>query len=316
MTDSRPVLDRFHDVSVVGAGVIGSSWAALFLAHGLRVTVTDVRAEAETELRAIIDELSPTLRALGLAGEHLTDRLVFEPDLATAVRGASLVQENGPENSELKQQLLVDIERAAPPGVLICSSSSAIPATYLTGRMGDASRTLVGHPFNPPHVIPLVEVVPGERTSPEAVADAVAFYAALGKRPQVLRREVPGFVANRLQAALFREAVHLVSEGVVDEGQLDEIVSSSIGLRWAVKGPFQTFHLGGGPGGLAHFLDHLGPTVQAVWSVLGAPTLDEPTVELLKRQAAESFGARPVDELREERDAKQLAVLKALGAER
>lgn len=140
MTDSQPVLDRFHDLSVVGAGVIGSSWAALLLAHGVRVTVTDVRGEAEAELRATIDELSPTLRALGLPAERLTDRLVFEPDLATAVRGASLVQENGPEVFELKQQLLVDIERAAPPGVLICSSSSAILATYATAKMQDPSR--------------------------------------------------------------------------------------------------------------------------------------------------------------------------------
>jgi ketoreductase RED1 len=316
MTDQQSVFDRFREVTVVGAGVIGSSWAALFLAYGLRVTVTDVRPEAEAELRASLDELAPTLAALGLPAEGLTDRLVFEPELAIAVSGASLIQENGPENFDLKQQLLADIERAAPAGVLICSSSSAILATYGTQRMRDPSRTLIGHPFNPPHLVPLVEVVPGEQTSPEAVADAVAFYAALGKRPQVLRKEVPGFVANRLQAALFREAVHLVSEGVVDEEQLDNIVSDSIGLRWAAKGPFQTFHLGGGPGGLAHFLDHLGPTVQAGWSVLGAPELDEPTAALLKRQAAESFGARPFDELSEERDAQQLAILKALGEAR
>jgi ketoreductase RED1 len=198
--------------------------------------------------------------------------------------------------------------------VLICSSSSAIPTTELTARMRDPARTLVVHPFNPPHAIPLVEIVPGARTSAGAVADAVSFYEALGKRPQVLGKEVPGFVANRLQAALLREAVHLVREGVVDEQQLDEIVSDSIGLRWAVKGPFQTAHLGGGSGGLGGFLDHLGPTVQASWSALGAPVLDPPTVELLKRQAADSFGARPMDELRDERDRGQLAVLNARNA--
>ncbi|MFG3095989.1 3-hydroxyacyl-CoA dehydrogenase family protein [Streptomyces sp. NPDC048202] len=298
--------------TVIGAGVIGISWTALFLAHGLHVTVTDPRPDAEDQVRAGVAEIAPTLAALGLPTDEPTDRLCFEPDLATAVADADLVQENGPERLDVKREIWRTVEQAAPAHALFATSTSGVPATAIAEALEQPERLVVGHPFNPPHLVPLVEIVPGERTSPETVARARALYTALGKKPQVLRKEIPGFVANRLQSALFREAVHLVAEGVVTEAELDAVVTDSIGLRWAVAGPFRTFHLGGGPGGLPHFLTHLGTAMEAGWPALGRPALDEPTVALLSRQAEDAFGAEPVAELAARRDRAQLALLTAL----
>jgi len=249
LVNQPAILRRYPNVCVIGAGVIGASWTALFLAHGLKVVVNDPQPDIETTLKGALLKIAPTLRELGLAHESLDKRLCFEPDLERAVAGADLVQENGPERPEWKQQLWARIENAVPKHALLLSSSSARPATEQGREMKDASRLLVGHPFNPPHLIPLVEIVPGERTDPDAIADAVAFYEALGKVPRVLKKEIQGFVANRLQRAIMREACYLVQEGVVTIDELDDIVTSSIGLRWAVNGPFSSFHMGGGPRG-------------------------------------------------------------------
>jgi ketoreductase RED1 len=290
-------------VTLVGAGVIGTSWAALMLAHGLTVTVTDPAPGTEPAVRDELRRIDPKLEQAGLR---------FEADLSRAVADADVVQENGPERLELKRRLWTEIEAAAPAHALLLTSTSGLRATDMSRDMRRPGRLVVGHPFNPPHVLPLVEVVPGEATDPAAVRAAVAFYTALGKRPQVLRKEIPGFVANRLQSALFREAVHLVREGVVTVEELDDIVTGSIGPRWAVAGPFRSFHLGGGSGGLPHFLKHLGPGLEAGWGRLGDPRLDEPTVRLLTGQTAAGFGARPIGELAAERDRAQTAVLHAL----
>nr|BFE99217.1 3-hydroxyacyl-CoA dehydrogenase NAD-binding domain-containing protein [Streptoalloteichus tenebrarius] len=280
------------------------------------MTVTDPRPDVEDAVRAGLDELRPALDALGLPTEGLTDHLRFEADLATAVADADVVQENGPERVEVKRELWATIERAAPDHALFATSTSGIPASEIATALRRPERLVVGHPFNPPHLVPLVEIVPGERTAEETVERARAFYTALGKKPQVLRKEIPGFVANRLQSALFRECVHLVAEGVVTEAELDEIVTSSIGLRWAVAGPFRTFHLGGGPGGLPHFLSHLGSRMEHGWRGLGTPSFDEPTLARLTEQAREAFGARGVAELAAERDRAQIALMRALAEAR
>ena len=180
--------------------------------------------------------------------------------------------------------------------------------------MENPSRLLVGHPFNPPHLIPLVEVVPGERTEPQAVEDAVAFYEALGKVPRVLRKEIQGFVANRLQRAIFRECCHLVLEGVVTVDELDDIVTSSIGLRWAADGPFRSFHLGGGPGGFTSFFKQFAPGMEAAWKSQAPVTLDARSQQIIIDQAQASFAASPTDKLERERDAKQLAIIQALSS--
>ncbi|MBD0691511.1 3-hydroxyacyl-CoA dehydrogenase NAD-binding domain-containing protein [Streptomyces sp. CBMA123] len=298
--------------TVVGAGLIGTSWTALFLAGGLEVTVCDPRPDLDAYLDTELAACEPALRRLGFDTAHLTARLRLEPDLARAVAQADVVQENGPERLPLKQELWQRIEQYAPADTLLATSTSGISATAIAEALRSPERLVVGHPFNPPHLIPLVEIVPGALTSAETVEKARQFYASLGKRPQVLRKEVPGFVANRLQSALFREAVHLVATGVVTEQELDSIVTSSIGLRWAVDGPFRSFHLGGGQGGLPDFLAHLGPQMEAAWPTLGTPSFDEPTLALLITQAKEFLAEGSVTELAAERDRRQIALMRAL----
>jgi len=308
----KSILSRYQNVTVIGAGAIGLSWTGLFLANGLKVTVNDPRTDVNEATLKGIEEITPTLKALGYDISNLTNNLSFEHDLSKAIKDADLIQENGPENLEFKQSLFAQIEASAKPTVLVLSSSSGIPASAFTEKMKDASRVLIGHPFNPPHLIPLVEVVPGKRTSKAAIEEAVQFYSAIGKSPIVIEKEIPGFVANRLQSALFRESIYLVSQGVVSMESLDQIVSSSIGLRWAAAGPFKTFTLGGGPGGFLHFITHLGPPMEKGWKNLGDPHLDESTLKILLEQSNNSYGKIPYDELAKERDEEQLAVLHAL----
>ncbi|MFT4103973.1 MAG: 3-hydroxyacyl-CoA dehydrogenase NAD-binding domain-containing protein [Burkholderiaceae bacterium] len=306
------ILDRYRNTCVIGAGVIGASWAALFLAHGLNVVVNDPQPGIENTVKDLLDQAAPTLEALGLPHQGLEKNLRFEPDLQRAVAGVDLVQENGPENPEWKQKLWAQIEPLVPARALLLSSSSARPATEQGKLMKDASRLLIGHPFNPPHLIPLVEVVPGERTEAQATADAVAFYEALGKVPRVLKKEIQGFVANRLQRAIMRESCYLVQEGVVTVDELDDIVTSSIGLRWAVNGPFSSFHMGGGPKGLESFFQHLGKNMAKSFKVVPNVDLDEKLQRVIIDQAAASFGKEPIPQMARKRDDGQIAILHAL----
>ena len=309
--DSK-ILEQHKTAAVVGAGVIGISWTALFLAHGLRVRVYDPRPDLESAIAKGVQQAAATLKSIGLPADDLTRNLSLQADLARAVEGADVIQENGTEDLPTKQKIFAELERHAPAHALLLSSSSTLRATDIGREMRDASRMLIGHPFNPPHLVPLVEVVPGERTHPDAVARAVAFYTALGKKPTVLRKEIAGFVANRLQAVLLGECIYLVSMGVVTEEELDDIVTNSIGLRWAAAGPFHSFHLGGGPGGLRHFLQHIGPPFERIWKQSGDAVLDEPTMKLLSEQAESAFGSRSHEEMGSTRDRNQLAILKAL----
>jgi ketoreductase RED1 len=278
------------------------------------VVVNDPRPDVETIVRDYIRNNRSTLRELGLPTDNLEKKLSFEADLERSVTGADLVQENGPERIEFKQDLWARIGKVVGEHALMLSSSSAKTATEQALKMSRPERLLVGHPFNPPHLIPLVEVVPGERTSPEAVDDAVAFYAALGKVPRVVRKEMPGFVANRLQRAIFRECCYLVIQGVVKVDELDDIVTSSIGLRWAADGPFRSFHLGGGAGGFRSFFKQFGPGLNEAWKNMAAVDLDEAAQDKIIAQAEASFAATPAEQLEAKRDAKQLAIIRALKA--
>jgi ketoreductase RED1 len=313
MPETQPnILDRYGKTAIIGAGVIGASWTALFLAHGLDVVVNDPRPDVEQFVRDYIRNNLATLEALGLATANLEAKLRFEGDLESAVAGADLVQENGPERIEFKQDLWARISKVVGDKALLLSSSSARPATEQALKSSRPERLLVGHPFNPPHLIPLVEVVPGEKTSENTVADAVAFYTALGKVPRVVRKEMPGFVANRLQRAIFRECCYLVIQGVVTVDELDDIVTSSIGLRWAADGPFRSFHLGGGAGGFRSFFKQFGPGLNEAWKNMAPVDLNEAAQDKIIAQAEASFAARPAERLESERDAKQLAIIQAL----
>jgi ketoreductase RED1 len=308
----QDILKRYNKTAIIGAGVIGASWTALFLAHGLEVVVNDPRSDVETLVRDYIRNSLSTLETLGLPTANLEAKLRFEADLAKAVAGADLVQENGPERIEFKQDLWARISKVVGDKTLLLSSSSARTATEQALKCSRPERLLVGHPFNPPHLIPLVEVVPGAKTNEAAVTDAMAFYAALGKVPRVVRKEMPGFVANRLQRAIFRECCYLVIQGVVKVDELDDIVTSSIGLRWAADGPFRSFHLGGGAGGFTSFFKQFGPGLNDAWKNMAPVDLNEAAQDKIIAQAEASFAARPMEQLEGERDAKQLAIIRAL----
>ena len=297
------------NIGIVGTGVIGASWAAHFLAHGHDVTATDPAPGAEERLRADVAAHWPVLQPVeGAAPERLT----FTSDPASAVADADFVQENGPEREDVKHALYAVLDEAARPDVVLASSSSGmLPTVIARGAARHPERVLVGHPFNPPHLIPLVEVVPGERTGEDVVERALAFYAAAGKKPIRLRQEVPGHVANRLQAALWQEAYSLVERGVATVADIDAAIANGPGLRWAVLGPFVNQHLSGGPGGLAHVLEHLGPPTEAWWRDLGRVTLTpELNAKLVSGVDDELAGTDPA-ELVARRDAVLTTLLAA-----
>ncbi|MFF4716272.1 3-hydroxyacyl-CoA dehydrogenase family protein [Streptomyces eurythermus] len=303
-------------VTVVGAGTIGLAWTTLFLAHGLDVRLSTRRTDAERAAREAVELFAPSLPSPPADPARLLDRLTIEPDVAKAVAGTDLVQENVREQLALKQELFAEAERAAPDHVLLLSSSSSLSADALGATMDDPSGLLVGHPFNPAHLMPLVELVPGTRTRPDAVERAAAFYRSLGKVPVALRRPMSGTPANRLQSALFREAVHLVAEGYLTAEEVDAVVTGSIGLRWGAVGPFQAFHLGGGPGGLRRMLGAVGDRMAAEWEHLGTPALTDDIVGTLAAQTERAYGqgADAYRRLAAARDARQGAVLAALRA--
>jgi ketoreductase RED1 len=305
------VQDRNRIVAVIGAGTIGLSWATLFAAHGLDVRITDPRPDVEEVLEESVRQFARTLPGGPRAADELLALIQVAEDLEAAVAGAHVVQENGPERIDLKRDLFARVEQVATREALILSSTSGLMPSDLSRDMTTPGRLLVGHPFNPPHVLPLVEIVPGERTEQWAVDAAVEFYRGLGKVPVVLHKEVGGFVANRLQSAIFKECVHLVQEGVVDTAELDTVVTQSIGPRWSTQGPFESMHLGGGPGGLRHLFEHLGPGMARRWKSLGQPELTPETIEAISSQVEERFRDRSYADMTETRDRTQLAVLAA-----
>jgi ketoreductase RED1 len=305
------VLARYKEVAVTGAGLIGISWAALFLANGLRVRVFDPRPDLEKAVRDGVTNASHALRELGYSTDGIEERLLIEPDLEAAARDADLVQESGPENIDFKREFFTKLEQFVKPDALMFSSTSSLRATQIARDMKNPGRMMVGHPFNPPHVMPLVEIVPGEKTSPEAVQEALSFYRALGKAPVLLHREINGFVGNRLQAAVLRESIYLVQQGVVSVEELDTLVTNSLGLRWATVGPFKGIHLGGGPGGITHFLNHLGAMFEGLFDELGEAHINPETIAQLAQQADVAYGPMPNPTMASERDRKQLGILQS-----
>lgn len=270
-------------VAVVGTGVIGASWAAYFLAQGLDVSATDPSEGAEQRLRDSVARLWPSMEHMGLQEGASQDRLSFNADLLQALENVDFVQENGPEDEELKIDLFRRMDAALPADVVLASSSSGLLISKVQSACRHPGRVVLGHPFNPPHLIPLVEVIGGEQTSQEALKATTDFYTSIGKSSINPRKEVKGHIANRLQAALWREAFHLVDQGVATVRDIDVAISHGPGLRWALLGPFMNLHLSGGRGGIEHLLDHLGGPMEDWWNDLGAPSM---TPEL-KRKVAE-----------------------------
>jgi 3-hydroxyacyl-CoA dehydrogenase len=302
-------------VAIVGTGVIGASWAALFLAKGLDVVATDVAPDAEAKLRAFVDGAWPAMEELGLAPGASRDRLRYEAGLEVAVAGVDLVQENGPERIDFKRELYGKLDKLLPATTLIASSSSGLTMSEIQKACPDhPERCFIGHPFNPPHLIPLVELVGGAQTSDETMRRAAAFYDGLGKRTVRLNKEVPGHVANRLAAALLREVMYLVDEDVISVRDVDAAVSYGPGLRWGVMGPMMLYHLGGGAGGIDHWFDQFTGPITAWWKALGDPQITHQMRAKVTAGVMEEVAGRTVESLETQRDRELMGLLKVRAA--
>lgn len=289
-------------VAIVGTGVIGGGWAAHFLRMGYDVVAWDPVPGAAERLTALVEGAWPALQRLGLRDGASTDRLRFAGSLAEAAGAAQFVQESAPEVLDTKIELLAEIDAVTPPDVVIGSSTSGFMMSDMAVRAKTPGRFVVGHPFNPPYLIPLVEIVGGRDTDPAAVTWAERFYSATGKVCLTMDREVPGFVGNRLQEALWREALHMIDSGQATVQQIDDSIAYGPGLRWALMGPMLTFHLAGGQGGMAHMLDHFGPALQEPWTRLTAPELTPRLRDLVVGGVGESVGDVAVPQLERRRD--------------
>ncbi|MGX1970870.1 3-hydroxyacyl-CoA dehydrogenase NAD-binding domain-containing protein [Streptomyces kronopolitis] len=316
MTETTPAPCAPEDVrrvACIGAGVIGGGWAAHFLARGYDVTAWDPAPDAEEKLRRLVAAAWPALEQMGTAEGAAPERLTVAGSLAEAVADADFVQESAPEKLELKRSLLAELTAATRPDVVIASSTSGYPMTDMQTAAGDPGRLVVGHPFNPPYLIPLVEVVGGERTDRAAVDWASRFYKAAGKSVLTMDRELPGFIANRLQEALWREALHMVASGEATVEDIDASITEGPGLRWAFMGPCLTFALAGGEGGMAHMLDHFGPSLKSPWTRLEAPELDRALRDAMVEGCAQAAGDRSYADLVAARDQGVIDVLRATG---
>lgn len=299
-------------IAVIGTGTVGASWAAYFLARGFEVRATDPGPGAEAALHHRVAQAWPALEQLGLDPDASPDRLHFVDDVPAALDGAEFVQESAPEREELKIELLQRIDEYCPPEVVIASSSSGLLMSRIQSATAHPDRCVIGHPFNPPHLMPLVEVVGGDATSPETVQAALAFYRSIGKRPIHVKREVVGHVANRIQAAIFREALHLLNTDVVSVADLDTAVLYGPGIRWALMGPFMTFHLAGGEGGMEHFLEHLAAPYNTWLADLGSEFLTPADGPRILQGINEEVADRPMEELVARRDASLVKLLSTI----
>lgn len=296
--------------AVLGAGVIGASWTALFLAAGKDVHVFDPSPTAEEDVKNYVENAWPTLLELGLAIEGRRGALRFFDAAGEAVKGCGFIQENVPEQIAIKHDTFAQIEPHLDPDAIVCSSASGLMVKEMQEGWNNPGRFILGHPFNPPHLIPLVELLANDKTDEDVMGLAEAFYHEVGKVTIKVEKEVPGHVANRLQAALWREAIHLVDEGVASLEDVDKAVWSGPGLRWAAMGPSMLFHLGAGKGGLAEFCARYTPSFNRWWDDLGDPRLDPKLAEKLVAGVDAEAGDKSVSSLSEERDQLITAMLK------
>lgn len=305
-------MSEMKNTAVLGAGVIGMSWAALFLASGRNVAVFDTAETAEKSTRAYIDMAWPALRDLGLVKAGAPGSLSFHKSAAAAVKDADFIQENVPERLPIKLALFAEIEPALKADAVVASSASGLTLTEMQAGWKNPAHLILGHPFNPPHLIPLVELLANDRTASDVIGRAERFYREVGKITIRIKREVPGHVANRLQAALWREALHLVKSGVASVEDVDTAVWAGPGLRWAAMGPTTLFHLGAGPGGITSFCERYTVSFNRWWDDLGVLHLDETLAQQLADSLAKHVGDETPAELSAKRDALIIAMQKAM----
>src|SRR3984893_9497095 len=306
MSQNKPI----RGVAIIGTGVIGASWASLFLAKGLDVVATDIAPGAAAALKHFVASAWPAVPRLRLTSGASQNRLSFTADLKAAVNDVDLVQENGPEKIDFKKRLYRQLDEVLHPSVIIASSSSGLTMSEIQSAcVLHPERCVIGHPFNPSHMVPLVEIVGGAKTSKNTIERAAEFYTSIGQRTVRVNKEMPGHVANRLQAALAREVYYLVAEGVVSAADVDTALCWGPGLRWGIMGNMMLNHLGGGPGGIEHFLAQFSGPMTAWWKTLGAPVLTPEVQKKLIDSVHTEVGSRTIEELEAERDEVLLGLL-------
>lgn len=311
---ARPDPKQVTRVATIGAGPIGAGWAAHFLARGYKVNAYIHSMDELTAFEQILDTGWVSLQAIGLADGASRENLTVTDDLAAAMAEVGFVQECAPERLELKQALYAQLDELLAKDIVVASSTSGLTMTDIQKDCNTAARTVIGHPFNPPYLLPLVEIVGGKRTDPDAVAWANDFYAIAGKAPLVMKKEIPGFVATRLQEALWREALHMVANGEATPQDIDTALINGPAPRMAVQGQCMAFHVACGEGGMATNLDQFGPALKLPWTRLDAPEL---TRELRNRmvEGCEAAAAdRHFTEMAAERDRAIVGVLQAIAA--
>ncbi len=297
----------------IGGGLIGSGWAARFVLSGIDVSLYDPGPDAASAVQAAMDNAERAFDRMFGNARPAAGALSIAGSLAEAVEGAGFIQESVPEQLDLKRRVLAEIDAAAPAGAVVASSTSGLLPSALQEHMQHPERMLVGHPFNPVYRLPLVEVAAGRRTAPEAVRRACAVYAGLGMKPLVLRKEIDAFIADRLQEALWREALWLVHDGVATVGEIDDAICYSFGLRWAQMGVFQTYRLAGGEAGMRHFMEQFGPCLAWPWTKLtDVPELDEALIDAIAEQSDRQAAALSVRDLERIRDDNLIAIMEAL----
>ncbi len=312
-----PEPSSVHRVGVIGAGTIGASWAAYFLARGMEVQAWDPAPDAQAALRAFVAEAWPTLDGLDVVADGASpDRLTFHASPAAAVDGVEFVQESAPEKLDVKRTLYAEIDTVLPGDVVMASSTSGLIMSKLQSGFTNAARFVVGHPFNPPHLIPLVEVVGGADTAASVVDWSIDFYNAHGKKAIRLNHEAPGHLVNRLQVALWREAMDAVLTGLASVEDVDAAIKYGPGLRLSVMGPFELCHLAGGPKGYSNFLDHFGDALQHWMDNMRRVELTPEVRDKLKMLVAEALGEREFASIAKERDTLLLPVLRTLARTR
>lgn len=309
-------MSKSMQVACLGAGVIGASWTALFLAAGHKVAIHDPSSGTESHVRDYVKTAWPTLAELGLTRHGNPSAMTFHASAAEAVAGADFIQESVPEQLALKHALFAEIEPILSAGAVVASSASGLTLSEMQAGWRDPSRLVLGHPFNPPHLIPLVEVMGNGRTDGGAVEAAERFYQSVGKITVRVHKEVPGHVANRLQAALWREAIHLVKEGVASVADVDKAVWAGPGLRWAAMGPTMLFHLAAGAGGLEEFCRRYAPSLNRWWDDLGTPHLDQSLADILAAGVEHEAGTETIADLSARRDALIAAIQRATAGQR
>ncbi|SAL76217.1 3-hydroxybutyryl-CoA dehydrogenase [Caballeronia terrestris] len=300
--------------AALGAGVIGSGWVARALAHGLDVIAWDPGPGAEQQLRANVANAWPALERVGLAKDASQARLRFVATVEECVAEADFIQESAPEREDLKLALHERVSRAAKREAIIASSTSGLLPTDFYASAIHPERCIVGHPFNPVYLLPLVEVLGGERTSADTIDTAMSFYASIGMRPLKVQKEVPGFVADRLLEALWREALHLVNEGVATTGEIDDAIRFGAGIRWSFMGTFLTYTLAGGEAGMRHFMQQFGPALELPWTKLVAPKLTDELIDRVVEGTSRQTGGRSIKELERYRDDCITSVIDAIAA--